>query len=141
MRATFFGHKNTLPEIASKLESTLIHLIENDGVNTFYIGNQGSFDSIVRRTLKKLQQSYPQINYTVVLAYMPGSKQNAGDTSDTIYPEGLENTPPKYAIAKRNRWLIEHSDIVITYVRHPFGGAAQYKELAEKKGKRVINLA
>lgn len=79
----------------------------------------------------------------MVLAYMPKEKAKSryDDLDFTIYPEGLENTPPKYAIVTRNRWMINMSDYVVVYVKHSFGGAAQFKELAEKKGKIVINLA
>ena len=39
-------------------------------------------------------------------------------------------------------WLIEHSDYVITYVTHDLGsGAAQFKALAEKSHKTVIELS
>lgn len=36
--------------------------------------------------------------------------------------------------------MIDKSDYVVVYITHPWGGAAQFKELAEKKGKAVINL-
>ncbi len=97
---------------------------------------------MVRKNLKRLTFDYPYIRYAVVLAYMPDekNKQDSQSYSDTIYPDGLEDTPLKYAIAKRNRWMINRSDYVVTYIIHPQGGAAQFKELAEKKGKYVINL-
>ncbi|MBQ8624249.1 MAG: hypothetical protein IJ424_07780 [Oscillospiraceae bacterium] len=60
--------------------------------------------------------------------------------SDTVYPEELANTPPKFAIVMRNRWMTERADTVVTYVTHSFGGAMQFKSLAETKGKQVINL-
>lgn len=63
------------------------------------------------------------------------------DCSDTVFPEGLESVPPKYAIARRNRWMLDISDYVVTYVTHRGGGAAQFMLLAQKKGKTVINLA
>ena len=143
MNVAFFGHRDTTQDIEQKLEAVLISLIEDHDANTFYVGNQGNFDFIARKILKKLKTIYPQITYTVVLAYMPGvrSEFDLSDYSDTMYPEGLENTPRKFAILKRNLWLIEHSDIVITYVRHYFGGAGKFKEIAEKKGKRIINIA
>lgn len=98
---------------------------------------------MVRRNLKSLKLNYPNINYAVVLAYLPCKKNELyyEDYSDTIYPDGLENTLPKYSISKRNRWMIDKSDYVVTYITHTWGGAAQFKELAEKKGKTVINLA
>ncbi|MBR1970364.1 MAG: hypothetical protein IKA17_08400 [Clostridia bacterium] len=48
---------------------------------------------------------------------------------------------PKYAIVKRNQWMIEKSDYVIVYVKQSSGNAAKFKELSEKKGKIVINVA
>ena len=109
----------------------------------FYVGNQGCFDFMVKKILKELKFDYSNINYAVVLAYMPCKRAefNYKDYDDTLYPEGLENTPLKYAISKRNRWMIEKSDYVVTYVTRAVGGAVQFKELAEKKGKIVINLA
>ncbi len=142
MTCTFFGHRNTPKEIEPYLRTALIDLIENKNVARFYIGNQGAMDSIARQTLKALKEIYPQIKYSVVLAYMPKEKEKEyGDFSDTIYPDGLENTPPKFAIYKRNEWMLKQSDFVITYVNRTIGGAAQFKELAKKKGKIVIELS
>lgn len=140
---TFFGHRNTPQQAEPILRSTLLDLIENKNVNTFYVGNQGNFDHMVRNTLKSLKLIYPYVNYSVVLAYMPYKENELyhEDYSDTIYPDGLENTLPRYSIIKRNKWMIDICDYAITYITHPWGGAAQFKELAEKKGKIVINLA
>lgn len=143
MVCTFFGHRDTPVEIQPMLETVLTDLIENLNADTFYVGNHGSFDILVKNTLKKLKLYYPHINYTVVLAYIPSKKQEfcRDNQSETIYPDGLENTPPKYAIIERNKWMIKKSNYVVTYVNHSFGGAARFKELSEKSGKTVINLA
>lgn len=139
MVCTFFGHKDTPKEIEPTLRSTLIDLIENKNVNVFYVGNNGNFDTMVRRQLEDLSQTYP-IAYSVVLAYLPTEKNKYDDLTHTIYPEGLEIVPKRFAISWRNKWMIQQSDIVVTYVTRNFGGAAQFKELAEKLSKDVINL-
>ena len=36
--------------------------------------------------------------------------------------------------------MIQQSDIVVTHVNHNFGGAAQFKEMADMKKKIVINI-
>lgn len=140
---TFFGHKNTPEQTEEILRKILIDLIENKNVDMFYVGNNGGFDDMVRKNLKLLKIDYPHIKYAVVLAYMPNDKAEIryGDLNDTIYPEELDNTPTRYSIAKRNRWMINMSDYVVTYVKYSFGGAAQFKELAEKKGKTILNLS
>ena len=141
MKCTFFGHRDTPREVAPRLRDALVQLIEQHGADTFYVGNQGEFDSMVEKVLRELQGIYPHIVCFTVLAYMPAYMPGAADGMETIYPEGLETTPKRFAISKRNRWLIDHSDTVIAYVKYSTGGAVQWKELAEKKGKRVINLA
>jgi len=94
---------------------------------------------MVRRQLEDLSQTYP-ITYSVVLAYLPTEKNNYDNLTNTIYPEGLEIVPKRFAISWRNKWMIQQTDIVVTYVTHNFGGAAQFKEMAEKLSKDVINL-
>ncbi len=141
MVCTFFGHRDTPAEIRDKLQAVLVDLIKNHGADTFYIGNNGNFDAMAKGVLTKLKQKYPHIDYVVVLAYMPRTKSDEYEADcETLYPEGLENTPQRFAISKRNEWLVENADAVITYVEHSWGGASQFKKLAEKRGKTVINL-
>ena len=142
MTCTFFGHRTVHEKIEPTLRSTLIDLIENHGVNLFYVGNQGAFDSMVHRVLKELSTEYP-ITYHVVLAYMPkkANEFNATYYSDTIIVDGLEKVPKRYAIDFRNKWMVNHSDYVVTYVTHDAGsGAAKFKALAERQGKTIINI-
>lgn len=140
---TFFGHRSTPTATEPILYSVLEDLIRHKNVDLFYVGNQGNFDLLVRKTLKKLKKKYPHIKFFVVLAYMPQKKDdfNCGDFYDTLYPENLEKTPPQYAIVNRNLWMLNRSDYVVTYVRYVVGSAMKFKELAEKKNKTVINIA
>ncbi len=142
MVCCFFGHREVYGEISSVLRLTLIQLIA-EGVDAFLVGNQGTFDSRVLAVLRELKKVYPHISYHVVLAYMPGSKAECElyDPMETFFPEGLEFAHPRYAISKRNEYLIQEADIVVTYVTRSWGGAAKFAERAVKKGKRVINIA
>ena len=89
---------------------------------------------MVRQLLIELKEIYP-IDYAVVLAYLPSKKYDPEDESptDTIFPDEIECIPCKFAINYRNKWMIEQSDYVVTYVKYAIGGAAQFKELAEKR--------
>ena len=140
MTVTFFGHKDTPKEIEPTLRTTLIDLIKNHGATEFYVGNNGNFDTTVRRQLENLSQTYP-ITYNIVLAYIPTKKSEYEDHSNTILPEGIETVPKRFAISYRNKWMVEQSDIVITYVARTYGGAWQFKVLAEKQGKMIIELS
>ena len=135
---TFFGHRNCPDAIRTKLREVLVELIVNNGVETFYVGNHGRFDAIVRSVLRELKEEYHQMNYAVVLAYMP-CKQHEDDL-DTMLPEGIEFVHPRYAISWRNSWMLQQSDYVVTYITHSWSGAAKFADKAKKQGKRVFNI-
>ena len=140
MTVTFFGHKDTPKEIEPTLRMTLVDLIENHDATEFYVGNNGNFDTMVRRQLEELSQVY-SITYNVVLAYIPTKKSEYDNFTNTLLPEGIETVPKRFAISWRNKWMIEQSDVVVTYITHGFGGAAQFKALAQRQGKTVIELS
>lgn len=137
MNCTFFGHANTPAEVKSILKEEVIKLIETRGADRFYVGNHGSFDRMALSVLKELSEIYPQIDYCVVYAYLP---RDGADVSHSVYPEGIENVPKRFAINFRNNWLIQHADIVVTFVTRSHGGAAKFKEISEKKGREVVEL-
>lgn len=92
---------------------------------------------MARTALKKLSAPY-----AVVLAYLPTRRDDVlfrGE--DTLYPEGLETVPKRYAISHRNKWLVKNSDMVIAYIRHTASRAAEFVKSAEHRGKPVINIA
>ena len=138
MTCTFFGHRDTPQTVKPALQTVLQELIEQ-GVRQFYVGNQGNFDAMVTGVLKELEQSHA-IQFEIVLAYLPKKKDPFYETH-SILPEEIETVPPRFAIEYRNKWMIEHSDIVVTYVRRSFGGAAKFKALATKKDKTIIELS
>ena len=137
-KCTFFGHRDSPSSIRGVLSAEIERLINEKDVNTFYVGTQGNFDRMAYSVLAELRKRYQHIKVYRVLAYMP--KLGDTDTYDTIVPEGIETTYPRYAIIKRNKWMIDHSDYVIAYVTHTFGGAYQAVERAKKKGKITIQI-
>ena len=139
MVCTFFGHKDAPDNIKNTLFCVIKNLIEKENVTEFYVGNQGAFDYYVRGILNKLSNIY-EINYYVVLAYFPKADGLIENIENTMLPEGIENVPKKFSIDWRNRWMIRKSSYVVTYVKRNIGGAAKFKELAEKQNKIVINI-
>ena len=138
MVCTFFGHRDTPYNIKEKLKSVIIELIENKNVNTFYMGDNGAFDRMAREILKELKNKY-EINYYVVMAYIP-KKSEHEDYGDTVYFDELNIKPYKCRIVERNKIILRKSDVVVTHVTRIVGGAAEFKKMAEKKGKTVINV-
>ena len=139
LTCTFFGHHNCPATVKPKLRAVLVELIERQGVDTFYVGRQGAFDILVRSVLREMTEIYPHITYSVVLERLPPCRPGE-DYSDTIFPEGMEHAIPRFAISKRNEWMLKQADVVVTYITHDWGGATRYAEKGERQGKAVINL-
>lgn len=137
MKCTFFGHRNTASVIKPALTNCIEKLILQNNAKIFYVGTHGAFDRIVWEILCLLKEIYPHIICYKVLAYLPSNNIEAPES--TIYPEGLEALPKKFAILKRNEWMVNTADTVIAYVRHP-GGADTFTKMAKRKGKLVIEL-
>ena len=140
---TFFGHRDCPSSVKESLYAAVEGLICNQQVDTFYVGTQGSFDRMAYAALVKLRRQYSHIKVYRVLAYMPKLSIIEADRSmldDTILPEGIEKAHPRYAIIKRNNWMIDRSDYVICYVTHPTGGAYQAVERAKNKSKTIIAI-
>ena len=96
--------------------------------------------------INELKNDYPFIKSYLILAYIPGKRSQFGIDfykrfDDIIYPE-IEKTPLKFAVIKRNKWVINKSDFLIAYVEHNWGGAYKTLEYAKKKKHmQIINIA
>ena len=139
---TFFGHRDTPEQVFPKLKRIMDKLITEQGITQFLVGNQGIFDAMVLRAIRELKKQYPHISYYVVLAYMPGIRQEFPlyAPEETLLPEGIETVPKRFAISWRNKWMIRQAQIIICYVAHGWGGAAQFVKCAESQGRRIINI-
>ena len=140
MTCTFFGHRDFPREMTPTLRAQIVYLIENRDVSQFYVGNQGYFDYAVLQILRSCRQIYPQIRYSVILAYMPQQELPGIEAAETLLPEQVELAPRRYAICRRNRWMLEHADCVVTYIRHAYGGAARSAALAARQRKEILPL-
>ena len=140
MICTFFGHRDTPSNVEPVLQSLLIDLIENRGATTFYVGNNGNFDLLAGKQLELLKHKYPHIDYFVVVSSI-SPKNNTFTHENLLFPDILENTPPKYAISKRNNRMLNQADYVVTYVKYISGGAYKIKKTALNKKKTVFELS
>jgi len=139
---SFFGHRHVSDTIRPLLYKEIERHIIEKNVDTFYIGGYGDFDNMASDVLKEMKEKYPHISISLILAYIPtGPDLRIKTHYDTLYPEGLEFAPKKYAITYRNRWVAETSDYMIAYVALSSGGAYEALKHAKRKNKITINLA
>lgn len=141
---SFCGHSRMDIPLKEPLVEIIEKLIIQYHVTCFYVGNHGEYDRSVACALKEMKKRFRNIQCYIVLAYIPGlaNSRVEGDELPTIYPDGLETVPFRYAITHRNRWMVNHSDYVIAYITHCYGGAWQTFQYAKSKKKiQIYNLA
>ncbi len=138
MTITFCGHREVHDEARVRLWlRAVVEELAASGAEVFYLGGYGAFDAMAAGVVRELKKEYPRIQSILVLPYLD-RKVDASGYDGTTYPP-LETVPKRYAISHRNRWMAEQADVVVTYVRHGWGGAAAMAAWAEKKGKQIIS--
>lgn len=146
MVITFCGHSQVIftDEEKSVLRNILVDEINKNPTSKFYLGGYGDFDVLCLRTLKDLKADFPEIELIFITPYLDKNYSKLEFAKyhydDVIFPP-LENVPRKFAILKRNEWMVEEADLVIAYVMYSWGGAAKTLEYAKRKKKTIINLA
>ena len=115
MICTFFGHRDCEEKVEPFLSDAIECLIKDYNADTFYVGTNGKFDKMAKKVIERMRKKFINIKFYMVLAYMPKCRFNEKNLeySNTVYPGGLENVPPHFAIDHRNRWMVRKSDFVI----------------------------
>lgn len=138
MTITFCGHSDLYDK--GEVEHWLFKITEDliqKGAKTFYLGGYGSFDNLAKSVLLKHKRNYPSIDIVLIVPYLSHNMPTCG-YGGTLYPP-LETVPPRFAIVKRNEWMVQESNVVVAYVTHSYGGAATTLRYAKRKRKITIN--
>ena len=137
---TFCGHGDFYgdEDVKRWLRETVETLILR-GADDFLLGGYGGFDACAASVVWALKKKYPTIRSTLVLPYLDRTV-DASKYDGTLYPP-LENVPRRYAISRRNEYMVNEADIVVAYVTHDWGGAATTLAYAKRKKKEIINYA
>ena len=137
MIITFCGH-NDVPDIQKVREwlcCVLDRYTQEEKV-VCYLGGYGGFDRLAASVVRQKQKENPALQAVLVLPYL-NRKYDERGYDYTLFPP-LETVPPRYAISKRNEWMVAQADVVVGYVTYGWGGAAKTLEYARIKGKKVV---
>jgi len=135
---TFIGHRFCERLNKKRLRYEIENLIKKS-VTTFFVGTQGAFDKIVYEVLSELENEY-EINIIVVLAYLNRNRHVYYDIEKSIFPDCLTKTPVRFAISRRNDYMLKNSQYVICYLDDPFSNTANFVIKAKRQNKRIINI-
>ena len=145
MIITFFGHSSY--EYSANEEEKLLHMIENISHNDrvdFYLGGYGKFDALAEKCAKKYKEKHMGSKVIFITPYLNSRLDDrkeyiAKNYDEIVFPE-LESVPPKYAILKRNEWMIKMADYVFFYVMTHYGGSYKAMIFAAKHNVPYTNL-
>jgi len=138
MIVAFCGHRKVdePAEVARWLDKVVGALVR-EGAVEFWSGGKGEFSYFGVEAVTALQVKHPHLRRVLVQAYI----DQEGDPlmyDEKMYPP-LEGVPLRFAMQRRDRYMALNADVVVTYAKYSWGNATAVKELAQRKGKRVIN--
>lgn len=109
----------------------------------FYLGLYGAFDRFAYSCAKAYKVCHPSSSLVLVTPYLSPvylEKRTELIEYDRILYPALEGVPPRAAIVRCNRYVMEQADIVLAYVLYHRGGAYASLMHARKCGKCIFNL-
>ena len=150
---SFFGHRKIeeTEELKTRVQSVIINLIENKGVEIFLFGSKSDFNSLCHVIITKLKEKYPLIqrrvytcrSETCVLekerAYWEKiySQFEKGSVSLLEVEEEIEHktkwTSGKAQYVERNQAMIDNSDFCIFYYNE------EYKPPLRKHSRNALS--
>ncbi len=143
MKSCFFiGHREATGEILPQLMNVVEHLVEQ-GVTDFVVGHYGGFDRLAATAVLRVKARHPRITLTMLIPYHPAERPIPlpPGFDGSFYPPEMENIPRRFAIVRANRYMVDHVDILVSYVWHPASNARELLEYAKKKGGvKIIQL-
>lgn len=137
-------------EFENRITETIISLV-NEGCDTFISGMAMGFDMIAAQcvlTVKEIMNNRI-IDLVCALPFTEQAKNYPVPWKEK-YERILEKCDRAILLSdnyhrscymQRNRFMVDNSDIVMTYYNGLPGGTKNTLEYAEKKGRRIINLA
>lgn len=148
----FTGHRAITvaehPVLEQRLKNAIRELIDQ-GVAFFACGGALGFDTMAALAVLKLRQEFSHIQLLLVLPYKAQAR-GWSKKDRRIYNQILTKadkvvyTSEYYyngCMHKRNRHLVDQSEICVCYLKDSIGGTAYTVDYAKQKGLRIINLA
>lgn len=100
-----------------RLELRLRTLIEQEHVSAFVLGYFGPFERLAFRVIRRLQQDYPLLDYTVILCGLRKERpaEPELDYLHTLYPQGCWLWPGRIGLTQKLCYLASASDMIAYY--------------------------
>lgn len=133
----FIGSRYAASEVRKPLDKVIERHIVEYGATEFVVGHYGNFDMEVIGALRRAKKRHPEVALLLLIPYHPHDRpiDPPKDFDGTFYPEGMERVPPKLAIIRANRYMVDHSDYLIAYI-HGVGKSRDLAEYAQRRAEK-----
>lgn len=140
-----FGHREFRTDVKNELKTVIEKLISEENVTVFLTGGMGDFDAQFSAAVRSCKVKNRDIMLVLVRPYFSNElnihkQYYEYSYDDIIIPTELAGCYYKAAITKRNFWMIEQSQFVLSGVCHDFGGAYEAIKYARKNKKQIIEI-
>ena len=128
----FIGHREAPDSLLPILDTEVERHITEHGATDFVVGRYGRFDALAAKCVKASKRRHPEVTLTLLLPYHPYDRPTPTPPGfdGTFYPPGMEAVPKRAAIVRANRYMVEHSEYLIAYVKHSVSNAWDLVEYA-----------
>ena len=150
MVACFIGHRTitVTNELCERIRTTVLDLIDNQGVDTFLFGNRSQFDELCLKIVTEIKEIRPHIKQIYVRAeyhYISADYEKYLLTfyDETYMPANIIHAG-KAVYIERNRHMIDSSDICIFCIHsnnlcnHSTSGSSKSYYHAKKRKLTII---
>lgn len=131
--------------------SDAIFSLPNENCFTFYCGMAMGFDIIAGEIVVMLRKLYKNAKIELVACVPYKNQSETFDAAwkkryDTLLKSAdrivyISKEYNKGCFSKRNCYMVDNSDFVITWYDGKKGGTLQTLNYAQRKGKKIINIA
>lgn len=137
----FFGndYRWSRSDIVDQVKKQALRLIEEEEVDTFYVGCIGAYESDAYRAVLSIWEENPSIRIILVVSNMGEANEGSRYCNEVVLPDKAAIGYKRWCIVQRNNWIIENADFIIAYNRYE-GRAFEVCKRAKNKGVNVIEL-
>ena len=134
-------------ELKERMRAAVVTLI-GEGYKRFYSGMALGADTWFAEIVLDLKDVYPDIELIAAVPYA-GQKDRLSASDRFRYDRIIERATDvvvlspeytKYCMGKRNRYMVDNSDVVLVVNYAESGGTVNTLAYARKRGKRVVDL-
>lgn len=148
----FSGHRYLPPELVpalTRLTGAVVRELAEDGYTGFLCGGAQGFDTLAAEIILRERVRSPALTLTLALPY-PGQSDHWPEPDRERYHRILDSADEvlylsdhyhRFCMQQRNRYMVDHSRLLVCYLTAASGGTAGTVDYALGKGVLIRNLA